>query len=150
MNETVKIYQQALREIDQEERNVITVSEISEKFDALPTEQQKAFIRAAEQWYPAETPKHQPGHTRAEHAERVYQAEQTRQRVIRREAVGIFARSLEPSTEQKFVYAAAQGAATKKTAAHLEKEKSRAEQKREHEIELNREYNRQHGRLNYR
>jgi len=96
----------------------------------LTTEEQKAYRRSAEVWWPPETPSKLPGETRATHALRTEAAEADRQQMLDRDQVKAFRKARTPSKLQGIVDAMGAGSEERNAARRRDAEAQAQEEKR--------------------
>lgn len=93
-----------------EPKAAVEVNEnIEEAWKELSTEEQAAFRRSAEVWWPPEDPARRDGEARATHAIRCEQAEADRQTMLDRDQVKAFRKAQQPHKLQNVVTGMAQG-----------------------------------------
>lgn len=95
----------------------VKVNEDLEKaWDELSTDEQAAYRRSAEVWWPPEKPEKLPGETRATHALRTEQAEVDRQAMLDKDQIRAFKQARRPPKLQGLVDGMAAGVREKSAA----------------------------------
>lgn len=105
-------------------------ADLEKAWNELTTEQQKAYRRSAEVWWPPEKPEKLPGETRATHALRTEAAEADRQRMLDKDQVKAFKKAREPEKLQVLVDAMGAGSAAR-NAARVKAAEAKAQEDRQ-------------------